>query len=101
MIGRSYLRRRCGGRFHTFLFRYARKVGPVRRQLEHGPGDHQRPLRRDQHRHGRQRRPYFRDESQTKINGVAGPRQAKGTGKFTKVKGVGKWNGTGPSGVCA
>ena len=38
---------------------------------------------------------------QTKINGVAGPRQAIGTGKFTKVKGVGKWNGTGPSGVCS
>ena len=38
---------------------------------------------------------------QTKINGVAGPRQAKGTGKFTKAKGVGKWNGTGPSGVCS
>ena len=38
---------------------------------------------------------------QTKINGVAGPRQAKGIGKFTKAKGVGKWNGTGPSGVCS
>jgi hypothetical protein len=38
---------------------------------------------------------------QAKINGVAGPRQAKGIGKFTKVKGVGKWNGTGPSGVCS
>jgi hypothetical protein len=37
----------------------------------------------------------------TKINGVAGPRQAIGTGKFTKVKGTGKWNGTGPSGVCS
>ncbi len=37
----------------------------------------------------------------TKINGVAGPRQAKGTGKFMKVKGIGKWNGTGPSGVCS
>jgi len=35
-----------------------------------------------------------------KINGVAGPRQAMGIGKFTKVKGSGKWNGTGPSGVC-
>ena len=35
----------------------------------------------------------------TKINGVAGPRQAIGTGRFTKVKGVGKWNGTGPSGT--
>lgn len=37
----------------------------------------------------------------TKINGVAGPRQAIGTGRFTKVKGSGKWNGTGPSGVCS
>jgi hypothetical protein len=37
----------------------------------------------------------------TKINGVAGPRQAIGVGKFTKAKGSGKWNGTGPSGVCS
>ncbi len=37
----------------------------------------------------------------TKINGVAGPRQAIGTGKFTHAKGSGKWNGTGPSGVCS
>jgi hypothetical protein len=37
----------------------------------------------------------------TKINGVAGPRQAVGTGRFTRVKGSGKWNGTGPSGVCS
>ena len=37
----------------------------------------------------------------TKINGVAGPRLAKGTGKFTRSKGVGKWDGTGPSGVCS
>ena len=37
----------------------------------------------------------------TKINGVAGPRQAVGTGRFTRVKGAGKWNGTGPSGVCS
>jgi hypothetical protein len=37
----------------------------------------------------------------TKLNGVAGPRQAVGTGRFTKVKGAGKWNGTGPSGVCS
>ena len=35
----------------------------------------------------------------TKITGVAGPRQAVGTGRFTQVKGSGKWNGTGPSGV--
>jgi hypothetical protein len=38
---------------------------------------------------------------QTKINGVAGPRQAVGVGRFTKAKGSGKWNGTGPSGVCS
>ena len=37
----------------------------------------------------------------TKITGVAGPRHAIGTGRFTQVKGVGKWNGTGPSGVCS
>jgi hypothetical protein len=37
----------------------------------------------------------------TKINGVAGPRQAIGAGQFTHSKGVGKWNGTGPSGVCS
>ena len=37
----------------------------------------------------------------TKINGVAGPRQAVGTGKFTPAMGSGKWNGTGPSGVCS
>jgi hypothetical protein len=37
----------------------------------------------------------------TKINGVAGPRQAIGTGHFNRSKGAGKWNGTGPSGVCS
>jgi len=37
----------------------------------------------------------------TFINGVAGPSQAKGIGRFTKRKGSGKWNGTGPSGVCS
>ncbi len=36
-----------------------------------------------------------------KINGVAGPRQAVGVGRFTRAKGSGKWNGTGPSGVCS
>lgn len=35
------------------------------------------------------------------MNGVAGPRQAKGFGRFTRSKGKGKWNGTGPSGVCS
>lgn len=38
---------------------------------------------------------------QTRINGVAGPRQAQGIGRFTRTKGSGKWNGTGPSGVCS
>jgi hypothetical protein len=38
---------------------------------------------------------------QTKINAVAGPREAQGTGQFTKSKGTGKWAGTGPSGVCS
>jgi hypothetical protein len=37
----------------------------------------------------------------TRINGVAGPRQAVGTGRFTHAKGSGKWNGTGPSGICS
>lgn len=37
----------------------------------------------------------------TKINAVAGPREAKGTGQFTRAKGAGKWSGTGPSGVCS
>lgn len=37
----------------------------------------------------------------TTINGVAGPRQAVGTGTFSSAKGSGKWNGTGPSGVCS
>lgn len=38
---------------------------------------------------------------QARMNGVAGPRQAVGTGRFTRVSGKGKWNGTGPSGVCS
>ena len=37
----------------------------------------------------------------TTIKGVAGPRVAKGIGHFTRSKGIGKWNGTGPSGVCS
>jgi hypothetical protein len=37
----------------------------------------------------------------TKINGVAGPRQAIGVGRFTRAKGSGNWHGTGPSGVCS
>jgi hypothetical protein len=37
----------------------------------------------------------------TTIKGVAGPRVAKGVRHFTRSKGSGKWNGTGPSVVCS
>ena len=37
----------------------------------------------------------------TTIKGVAGTRVANGVGHFTRSKGIGKWNGTGPSGVCS
>jgi hypothetical protein len=36
-----------------------------------------------------------------KINAVAGPRKAQGIGQFRGSKASGKWNGTGPSGVCS
>jgi hypothetical protein len=35
------------------------------------------------------------------MNAVAGPRSAKGTGRFNRVQGSGTWVGTGPSGVCS
>lgn len=38
---------------------------------------------------------------QALINGVAGPREAQGTGRFVGARGQGKWSGTGPSGVCS
>jgi hypothetical protein len=38
---------------------------------------------------------------EAKMNGVAGPRKAEGTGRFNRSKGYGKWAGTGPSGVCS
>jgi hypothetical protein len=38
---------------------------------------------------------------QAKINAVAGPRVAKGTGRFNRSKGSGTWSGTGPSGLCS
>ena len=37
---------------------------------------------------------------QTHLNAVAGPRVAKGTGRFSRSQGSGTWSGTGPSGVC-
>lgn len=38
---------------------------------------------------------------QVKLSAVAGPRLAKGTGRFTPSRGSGTWNGTGPSGLCS
>jgi len=37
---------------------------------------------------------------QTRMTAVAGPRVAKGSGRFIRSQGQGKWSGTGPSGVC-
>ena len=38
---------------------------------------------------------------QVKLVGVAGPRIAHGTGRFSRSEGRGIWTGTGPSGVCS
>lgn len=38
---------------------------------------------------------------QVKMNAVAGPREARGTGRFGRSGGSGRWAGTGPSGVCS
>ena len=38
---------------------------------------------------------------QTRMTAVAGPRVAKGSGRFIRSQGQGKWSGTGPSGVCS
>ena len=40
------------------------------------------------------------DSGQVKMNAVAGPRIAKGTGRFVRSRGSGTWSGTGPSGIC-
>jgi hypothetical protein len=37
---------------------------------------------------------------QARLNAVAGPRIAHGTGRFSRFRGSGTWSGTGPSGVC-
>jgi hypothetical protein len=37
---------------------------------------------------------------QVRMNAVAGPRSAKGIGRFNRVQGSGTWVGTGPSGIC-
>ena len=38
---------------------------------------------------------------QVRMNAVAGPRSAQGTGRFNRFRGAGTWAGTGPSGVCS
>jgi hypothetical protein len=38
---------------------------------------------------------------QVRMNAVAGPRSAYGTGRFNQFRGSGTWAGTGPSGVCS
>ena len=38
---------------------------------------------------------------QVRMNAVAGPRSAQGTGRFNRVQGSGTWAGIGPSGVCS
>ena len=35
------------------------------------------------------------------LKAVAGPRVAVGTGRFTHVRGSGRWHGKGPSGLCS
>ncbi len=35
------------------------------------------------------------------LKAVAGPRIAVGTGRFTHVRGSGRWHGKGPSGLCS
>ena len=38
---------------------------------------------------------------QIRMNAVAGPRSAHGTGRFGRSRGSGTWTGSGPSGVCS
>ncbi len=38
---------------------------------------------------------------QARINAVAGPRTAKGIGRFSRSRGTGTWAGEGPSGLCS
>jgi hypothetical protein len=41
------------------------------------------------------------DSGQVRMNAVAGPRSAYGTGRFNRFRGNGTWGGTGPSGICS
>ena len=38
---------------------------------------------------------------QVRMNAVAGPRIAQGTGRFNRFQGSGTWTGSGPSGLCS
>jgi hypothetical protein len=35
------------------------------------------------------------------LRAIAGPRIAQGTGRFSHVRGSGRWHGRGPSGLCS
>jgi len=58
----SHVRLRSVDRFRNRLFRSARGCGPVRRNLAHGRGDDQRPLRKDRDWSRDKRRPNLFDE---------------------------------------
>jgi hypothetical protein len=40
-------------------------------------------------------------KGQAQINAVAGPRTARGAGRFGRFRGTGTWAGSGPSGLCS
>lgn len=41
------------------------------------------------------------NSGQARMNVVAGPRTAQGTGRFNRYRGSGTWAGKGPSGLCS
>jgi hypothetical protein len=41
------------------------------------------------------------DSGSVSLKAVAGPRVAHGTGRFSRVRGSGRWHGKGPSGLCS
>jgi hypothetical protein len=114
----SIVRLRSVDRFRNLLFRSARNCVPVRRQMEHGR------VTASGHcgkipiglgiSHGRiystggsfvfhpiQLGGRVAASGQVRMNAVAGPRMAHGTGRFGRLRGSGTWAGTGPSGLCS
>lgn len=41
------------------------------------------------------------ESGQVRLNAVAGPRVARGTGRFGRQQASGTWSGRGPSGLCS